>query len=106
MTPDQVFHIFFTKNFAQTADITKALSLPFILYVILSLPTLFLLYTVKKPAIILFSNVIMFAIVSAGSYVLIPKLGVFGPPYALAAAFFVSLIILTSASLREYRKIT
>src|SRR3989339_1377970 len=48
-TPGWVFNLFFTENFSQTASITRALSLPFIIYVFMNLPMLFLLYTVKKP---------------------------------------------------------
>jgi O-antigen/teichoic acid export membrane protein len=105
ITPNQVFTLFFTDKFAQTATITKALSLPFIIYVFINIPGLFLLYTVKKPAIILFSNVVLFLVVTIGCLILIPKYGPFGPPYALAIAFMVNLGILSVASLREYRKL-
>lgn len=104
--PNQVFYLFFTEKFAATATITKALSLPFILYVFVNLPGLFLLYTIKKPATILVSHVSLFVVATLGCIILIPKMGPFGPPYALAAAFFVSLVILSIASLREYRKLT
>ncbi len=103
--PDQVFYLFFTDKFAETARITKALSLPFILYVFINLPGLFLLYTVKKPVIILASNLVLFVVMTAGSLYMIPKRGVIGPPFALGLAFLVSLMIMTLASLREYRKL-
>lgn len=104
--PNQVFYLFFTQKFAKTAAITKALSLPYIIYVFMNIPILFLLYTVKKPGVILLANVAVFIIVSVGCYFLIPKFGIFGPPYALAAAFFVSFLIMTVASVSEYRKIS
>ena len=103
-TPKQVYELFFTENFVQTASITKALSLPFILYALGSLPMLFLLYTVKKPIYILISNIIFFTILTLGSYSLIPNLGVFGPPYAIAAALIVAITIQIFASIKEFKK--
>lgn len=104
-TPNQIFYLFFTEKFAKTAAITKALSLPFILYALLNLPTLFLLYTVKKPSYILVANLAVFFIITLGCYYLIPKYGVFGPPYVIAIAFFISFLIMTVLSIKEYRKI-
>ena len=104
-TPGWVFNLFFTENFSQTASITRALSLPFIIYVFMNLPMLFLLYTVKKPAVILVANLAVFIIVSVGCYFLIPRFGVFGPPWAIAGAFLVNLLILSFSAYKEYKKI-
>ena len=104
-TPGWVFNLFFTENFSQTASITRALSLPFIIYVFMNLPMLFLLYTVKKPSVILVANLAVFIIISVGCYFLIPRFGVFGPPWAIAAAFSVNLLILSFAAYKEYKKI-
>lgn len=103
--PKQVYDLFFTENFVETASITKALSLPFILYALGSLPMLFLLYTVKKPVYILISNIIFFAILTIGCYILIPKLGVFGPPYAITVALIFAIAIQVIASFKEFKKI-
>ncbi|KKQ24821.1 MAG: hypothetical protein US38_C0002G0074 [Candidatus Roizmanbacteria bacterium GW2011_GWC1_37_12] len=105
-TPNWVFYIFFTEKFAQTAEITKALSLPFIIYTFLNLPFLFLLYTVKKPKVILFSNIIFFVVVTAGCYYTIPKYGVFGPPPIIALGLILILIVSLIFSIKEYKKIT
>ena len=104
-TPKQVYDLFFTENFVQTASITKALSLPFILYALGSLPMLFLLYTVKKPVYILVSNIIFFIILTLGCYILIPKYGVFAPPWAITLALIVAITIQVYASIREFKKI-
>jgi O-antigen/teichoic acid export membrane protein len=105
LTPNFVFDLFFTSSFNQTAIITKTLSLPFILYALGSIPQLFILYTIKKPKYILYSNVIFFIVLTGGSYLLIPKLGVFGPPYAIIAALIVAIVILIYASVKEYKKL-
>ena len=104
--PNWVFYLFFTEKFAKTADITKALSLPFIIYAFLNLPFLFLLYTAKKPGIILLGNLVFFAIVTIGCYYAIPKYGVFGPPYVIAVGFAVTLLIALVFTYREYKRIT
>ncbi|OGK21513.1 hypothetical protein A2866_06475 [Candidatus Roizmanbacteria bacterium RIFCSPHIGHO2_01_FULL_39_8] len=103
ITPNQVFDLFFTGKFAETAPITKALTLPFILYALGSLPMLFLLYTVKKPIYILISNIVFFLILTLGSWWLIPKMGVYGPPWAITAALIVAIAIQVIASIREIR---
>ncbi|MBI4009534.1 oligosaccharide flippase family protein [Candidatus Roizmanbacteria bacterium] len=103
-TPKEVYDLFFTDKFVQTAPITRALSLPFVLYALGSLPVLFLLYTVKKPVYILISNVVFFIILTLGCYFLIPKMGVFGPPYAIALALIVATGIQIVASIKEFKK--
>ncbi len=104
LMPEQVFNIFFTDKFAETAPITKSLSLPFILYALGSLPMLFLLYTVKKPAYILISNIAFFVILTIGCYILIPKYGVLGPPWAIFAGLLVATLIQIGASVKEFKK--
>jgi len=100
--PYPVFDLFFTAKYSQTAAIIKMLSLPFILFTLLNLPQLFLLYTVKKPGIILITNVIFFILVTGGCFLIIPHLGVKGPPYILFIALLVAGSILTIASWKQY----
>ncbi len=104
-TPRYLFQLVFTDNFVETETITKALALPFILNAIGSVPMLFLLYTVKKPSVILYSNILFFIIISVGSYYLIPTKGVFGPPIAIGIAFFVATLIQTFVAWKEYQKL-
>ncbi len=105
LTPNFVFALFFTDKFIKAAAIAKSLSLPFIIYALGSIPQLFILYTVKKPKYILLSNLIFFIIIFLGCYILIPKMGVHAPPYAITAALIVATGILTIASVKEYRKL-
>jgi len=105
LTPNFVFYLFFTKKFAQTAAITKSLSLPYLIYTIMQLPLLFTLYTLRKPRYILYSFITFFLIVTFGCYYLIPKLNVFAPAYIFALAFFISALIISLTSWKEYRKI-
>ncbi len=104
LLPNEVFYTFFTNNFAQTAAITKALSLPYILSALGSLPLLFLLYSVKKPVYILWANFAFFVVITVGSYVLIPVKGAFGPPIAVGLAYAVNTKIMVIAAYIEYRK--
>lgn len=105
LTPKWIFIFFFTKKYAPTVDITKALSLAFLIYPMLNLPALYILYTVKKPVHILTSNLITFFTVIIGCLIVIPKMGVFGPPYVLALSFVLGGIVLLVASILEYKKI-
>jgi O-antigen/teichoic acid export membrane protein len=105
ITPNQIFYFFFTEKFAKTAIVTKALALPFILFPLSNLPQLFLLYTVRKPMPILIANIVFFIILTTGCYYLIPIKGVFGPPYAILAAFVVNTAILTYAAIKAYKKL-
>ncbi|OGK12785.1 hypothetical protein A3A93_02665 [Candidatus Roizmanbacteria bacterium RIFCSPLOWO2_01_FULL_38_12] len=104
-TPKIIFELVFTGNFSQTEAATKALALPFILNAVGSVPMLFILYTVKKPGYILWSNLIFFLIITLGSYYLIPQRGMFGPPIAIFFAFLIATAIQTVAMIREYKKL-
>ncbi|MEN9327853.1 MAG: hypothetical protein RI947_661 [Candidatus Parcubacteria bacterium] len=104
LTPTWVFTLFFTDTFAQTARITKALSLSFIINALSNLPLLFLLYTVKKPRYILVANIAFFIVLTGMCYYLIPQKGVMGPPIAVAVAFIVNTVILTIAAFYEYHR--
>ncbi len=104
-TPDIVFCVLFSEKYCRTAPITRALSLPFIIYSVGSLPILFLLYTVKKPKYILFANIIFFVIMTVGCYYLIPLKGVFGPPIAIGIAMSLAILLVTVASVYEFRKL-
>lgn len=103
-TPNQVFYLVFTEKFSQTAAITKSLSLPYILYTLSVLPFLFILYTIKKPSIILITNIIFFLIMTVGCYFLIPIKGVFAPPIVIFIAFYLSTFYLILSAVLEYRK--
>ncbi len=103
--PKELYTIVFTKKFTLTPAITRALSLPFIIYTLSSLPQLFILYTIKKPQYILITNVIFFVILTVGCFYLIPLFGVFGPPYAITAAFLISTLVLIAVAVPKYRKL-
>lgn len=103
--PDFIYLLYFTKEYAKAIPITKALSLAFIIFPLINIPLLFILYTVKKPIYVLIANVLFFTIMSLGSYISIPKMGVFGPPYVIFVAFLISGTILLAATIREYKKL-
>lgn len=103
--PPFIYSITFTEKFVLAAPITKSLSLPFILYALGSLPTLFLLYTCRKPMYILISNIFFFLIVSGVCYVLIPTMNVKGPPLALFAALAFMTGIQVVAGVYEFKRL-
>jgi PST family polysaccharide transporter len=106
LTPDPVFFLFFTKKFAQTAAISRSLGLSFYFYTLSTIPSLLLLYTVKKPVYILIINIVFFVTLTAGCYVLIPVYKAFGPPYALIASFVLVDIIYLLIGLKQYKALS
>lgn len=103
-TPNFVFFLVFTKKFVNTAPITRMLAIPYIVYPFVSLVQLFLLYTVKKPQIILVSNIVMFLTITLGCWFFIPVYGIPAAIYSIGASFVLSGVILGVLSWREYRK--
>lgn len=106
LTPNELFYLVFTPKFAMTAKITKMLALPFIITTLASLPSLFLLYTVKKPVYLLIANIVMFLIISIGCYIFIPLYGAVAPPFVLAFSFACGAVILFLSAFYEYKKIS
>lgn len=104
VTPNWIFFLVFTEKFVKTADITRILAIPFILYPLMSLGHLFLLYTVKKPGYILVTNVVLFLTISLGCYFFIPRYGAYAAVYSIVTAFFLSGGLLTALAVYEYRK--
>ncbi|MFH1827331.1 MAG: oligosaccharide flippase family protein [bacterium] len=104
-TPNQLFYLVFTKEYAQTALITKSLVFPYIIFTLGQLPFLFLLYVARKTSYILFSNIFFFAGMVIGCYYLIPKLGVFAPAYVISVSLSISIIIQAITAFYEYKKL-
>jgi len=105
VTPDWIFVLVFGTKFLPTAQVSRWLAWPFVLYPFMSLAHLFLLYTAKKPMYILYVNIVLFAIVSVGCYLFIPAYGIIAAVYSLGAAFLSSGAVLAALSLIEYRKL-
>jgi O-antigen/teichoic acid export membrane protein len=103
--PQSVYTLVFTNKFGPAAPLASLLSLPFIIYTFQNIPTLFLLYTVKKPHYILVANILFFLTVLGGCYYFIPIRGVKAPPIVLLIAFGISCLYLCVGSLIEYRKL-
>ncbi len=103
LLPPSVYELFFTDRFMKTIPITKALSLPFIIYALGSVPMLFLLYSVKKPAYILLSNIVFFGLLTSICFQLIPRMGFRGPPIAIAVAMSVAVVVQVMGTIKEYR---
>jgi O-antigen/teichoic acid export membrane protein len=102
ITPTIIYELFFTSSFGPAVGIARFLSLPYLLYVFGSIPMLFLLYTVKKPSIIMVAYTVFFIIVTAGLFALVPSLHVNAPPVLLATGFAVSAAIMAYACWRKY----
>lgn len=103
--PTWVYTFIFTDKFVKTAAITRVLSGSFILYGLTAVPTLFFLYTIKKPRHLLVMNFIFLIIVAVGCLIMIPIKGVFGPPIAFVTAFIIVTFYIVGAFAYEYRQL-
>lgn len=104
--PDSLFLLLFTKRFVTAAHIAKSLSFSFVIFTYSNFLLIFMLYTIKKPVYVLLSNVVFFVGMTAGCYILIPKLGVFAPAWVIAAAISASSLVLGLTSFHEYKKLS
>jgi O-antigen/teichoic acid export membrane protein len=103
--PDVIFTLIFTEKFTYMAGATRSLAFANILIAVGTIPMLFLLYTVRKPRSILYSNIVFFLIISFGSYYLIPTDGIYGPPKAIFLAFLITTAMQIYASWKEYSQL-
>jgi len=106
ITPNNLFSLVFTNQYAESALITKSLVLPFIIYTLSSIPALFLLYTVKKPSYSLLSSLVCLIGMVIGCYILIPKFGVYAPAYVLTVSLFLGTLVFIFAAIKEYGKLS
>ena len=105
LTPDIIFKLSFPEKYIKAAAITRALSIPYLISILGNIPNLFVLYTIKKPVYILWTNIVFLIVVSAGYFLLIPRFGVMAPVYILTLGFIVGTSITTIASIYEYKKL-
>lgn len=105
ITPDFVYAWFFGSKFLSSIPIVKAISLPFIIYTLSSIPMLFLLYTIKRSQIILVAYFTFFIVMSVGCFLMIPVTGLFAPPLILATGFSGAAIILSLFAYRDFKKL-
>lgn len=104
--PESLFRLLFTEKFVRASQIAKGLSFPFVIFTYSNFLLLFMLYTVKKPAYILGSNIVYFLGMTAGCLYLIPQLGIMAPAWVIAGSVSASTIILGFFSYYEYQKLS
>ncbi len=68
LTPSWIFSLVFTHRYDSAISITRSLSLPFLMFVLVNIPILFLLYSVKKPFHILIAYFLIFVVIAVGCY--------------------------------------
>lgn len=105
LTPNIIFKLFFTEKFVKAGSITRSLGIPYLISIVGNIPNLFVLYTIKKPVYILWTNIAFLAVISTGCYLLIPRYGVMAPIYVLTLGFIVGTSITSIASIYEYKKL-
>ena len=104
ITPFFAFELFFTKTFAETADIARALSGGYILFSLSAVPLLFFLYTIKKPVHLLLVNLLFLIGIVTGCFLFIPKFALFGPPIAFGLTSVLIVIYIATAFIYQWNK--
>src|SRR3989344_675775 len=92
ITPDFIYNLVFSIQYAAMPPVAKLLSGVNIFFVVMQIPMLFFLYAVKKPKYVLISNAILLTIIGVGSYYGAQNYGLFGPPLALLASYIIVTI--------------
>lgn len=105
LIPDKIYILFFTEKFLSTTGITKALSASYILYDLSVIPTLFFLYTIRKPIYMLIMNLIFLILAFICNLIFIQHMSVYGPAIAYAISFGVSGIYGLYYFIKEYNKL-
>jgi O-antigen/teichoic acid export membrane protein len=86
ITPDIVFGVF-KQISPQTIFLIKLLCVPLMVAALGNIPYLFTLYTVKRPDIVLYSNILFIIAVSSICYFGLPKYGLVAAPVSILAAY-------------------
>lgn len=105
VTPKSVYTFFFTAKFVKTDNITRLLSISYIFFGLTAIPSLFFLYTIRKPMHLLWINIIFFIVVLFGNFIAIQKFGVFGPPLVYLVAFLAASVYIIIFFFREFKKL-
>jgi O-antigen/teichoic acid export membrane protein len=91
--PDVVFGLLFANKFEGTANLTRIMAMPFVVFSLAQVLGLLLLYTFKKPKDLLVSYVFFFIAMTVGCLSLIPRMGVLGAPVTILLSFVVMTAI-------------
>lgn len=105
IAPTWVYLIILPDKWTTAISITRQMSVPYIFYAIVAVPTLFFLYTIKKPFHLFVMNTIFLLIITIGCYIYIPKLGVTAPIPMLITGFIVVAVYIVFFFGVEYRKL-
>lgn len=104
VAPTFLYTLFFTDKFILSFPVTRLLSFAYIPYNFAAILLLYFLYTIKKPIHVIYSNLILVVILILGDFILIPRLGLYGPPVASLIAFMAVLIYLSVVFMHHFKK--
>lgn len=105
LTPSLIYLLFFTEKYLPTVVITRSLVFPYILYTLAAIPSIFLLYTIKKPKHLFLNNLLFLVLSFSLNLFFIKQYNVFGPSLSYGISYFIVLLILVLLMIKEYRKL-
>ncbi len=104
ITPQLFFDLYLSK-FAQAAPLARALAVPYIIFTLGNSALIFMLYTAKKPMIVLWSNVLYLILMVTGSYVALSVSTITALPIAVGVALTGAVVLLSIASINTYKNL-
>lgn len=104
-TPSIIYLLFFTEKYLATVKITRSLVFPYILYTLAAVPSIFLLYTIKKPKYLFLNNLFFLLLSLILNIFFIEKYNVFGPALSYGISYSLCFIILIMISIKEYQRL-
>lgn len=104
-TPSIIYLLFFTEKYLTTVKITRSLVFPYILYTLAAVPSIFLLYTIKKPKYLFLNNLFFLLLSLILNIFFIKKYNVFGPALSYGISYLLCFIILIMISIKEYQRL-
>lgn len=105
VTPNTIYTFVFSNAFNPMHHIVRLLSGVHIFFVIMQIPMLFFLYTIKKPRYVLISNLLLLFIIGLGSYYGVQRFGLTGPPLALLISYLIVTLFAYMYFFRELRRL-
>ncbi len=105
LLPREVYTLVFSSQYDISTNVTKALSLAYMITPFLAGMLLVFLYTIKKPRYLLMSNAILCLIVVSMNYHFVPLYRLYAPPMAYGVAHIAVGIFLIVALRYEMGKL-
>ncbi len=102
-SPAFLYRLFIPESYEPSIPLIKLMSLTYIPFSFDAALLLFFLYTRKKPMFVLYTNIIMLALVTAFHLLFIPRFGITGPVVSFGLTYVCITMFIVMGVIREFR---